>query len=613
MPITGNSTQSTSSGNTPIRIASNGANITITSGLVATTVLQGYTLVVGDLVLLKDQTLPVENGVYVVPTTGSASRDSTLGVGSDAVGRSFFVRSGSHAGVTFNQVNSPAIVGTDALAFVAQGQGVLANFLMGTLSTGQFSNLAFGDRIKYDTIMNQFGSDITLNTITPYTTTLNVNSIGRITLKAGGTYKMMASALLLTTGSLFAATGWQNADTGIEIGADATQADSSFANTTLTSQPISCAFFSPTVDTRVQLIFKNAVGAVQKSTAGGNNLTWFSIEKIAGNTSVTGQSVDYARGTISGVASATNGSIITLDTFTQFSGNSITKSGNQITLQAGKTYELTAAYVGNDFTGAGYNSGQWYNITTGAFIGSGQFIPAASYVSNLGGQSTAQAVITPTVTTVLEFRTNTTGSTSANISANFSWYIIKQLGSTATVGGNQVPITLTTTGSGVSTFNQSTGALNIPFVTPVALARVRANTATATFSNSPGTTITWTNEEYDTTNSFTPTTGIFIAPRTAYYVINFQLIANITGTAGARYGYIMSRNNAGFGIGNPIISQFISVINPSNLPTTGGATIFMNAGDDFRLRGFLDSSTSGSLTANGNFDFISISELPSTI
>lgn len=476
---------------------------------------------------------------------------------------------------------------------VSSGGEVSSNFLMGTLSTGQFSNLGFIDHIKYDQIMNQFGSDITLNTSTPYTTTLNVDSIGRITLKAGGTYKMMASALLLTTGSLFSATGWQNADTGVEIGADATQADSSFANTTLTSQPISCAFFSPTIDTRVQLIFKNAVGAVQKSTAGGNNLTWFSIEKIAGNASVTGQSVDYVK--VSRVATSQVSVGINTDLLfdTLNSGNIPYNTATGVfALTAGKTYRLNASpnfASYSNFTTA-ILPFQWVDAVTNTslVLGSAGFGVSTTNTNNVSLQPNAVAIYTPTTNQTVKVRVQGNsfagGSGTANMMGEVSYAEITQIGSSA-----------------------------ITAVTPVNLARVRATSVTPVAFTGAGADITWTNEEYDTTNSFTPSTGIFTAPRNAYYVINFQLMAtSIVGSVGSRYGYVMSKNNSGSGPGNPIISQYMWAATGTNICTGGGETIFLSVGDTFRLKALLNTISAGSVGVNANFDFISISELPLT-
>lgn len=514
---------------------------------------------------------------------------------------------------------------------VGTGTNVVAGYAYVRSSGSQIStNLASTDHVQFTVAMNVVGGDITSDTTTAYTNANGVNSLGRFLLKANRTYELEGSigdATFSGSANSWVSYSWFNADTGVAINLASqcfvynTGASGAFSFPSNTSaSTIAQSIFSPTVDTRVELRITNSSGFTGYGGGLNSIASYAKIKVISGNSPVTGQSVDYVR--LSKTSTQSISSANTPITFNSVIGNITANTGTgAITLTAGKTYELMAGVNSVTAPAVPRPVFTWFNQTTGLAIGDqfGFYSPADT-AGNGGGGGISHMILTPSVTTIIELRSLIAIIGGLIASGDFAggagesaWATVKQLGSTATVGGNQVPITLTTTGSGISTFNQTTGALNIPFVTPVNLARVRANTATATFSASPGTTITWSNEEYDTTNSFTPATGIFVAPRTAYYVINFQLIASATGTAGARYGYIMAKNNAAFGAGNPIISQFISVINPSNLPTAGGATIFMNAGDDFRLRGFLDTSTAGSLSANANFDFLTISELPSTI
>ena len=58
-----------------VRVASTG-NVAIATGLAAGQAIDGVTLVAGDRVLLKNQTTPSENGIYVAVASGAASRSS---------------------------------------------------------------------------------------------------------------------------------------------------------------------------------------------------------------------------------------------------------------------------------------------------------------------------------------------------------------------------------------------------------------------------------------------------------------------------------------------------------------------------------------------------------
>lgn len=60
-----------------VRVAST-ANIDIASALINGAVIDGITLVTGDRVLLKDQTLPAQNGIYIVAASGAAVRSQDM-------------------------------------------------------------------------------------------------------------------------------------------------------------------------------------------------------------------------------------------------------------------------------------------------------------------------------------------------------------------------------------------------------------------------------------------------------------------------------------------------------------------------------------------------------
>lgn len=102
------------------RVAST-ANIAVASGLVNGAVVDGITLVTGDRVLLKDQTLPEENGIYIVAASGAASRsvdmDSLTPI--DEVNGAWVpVQFGTaNAGRIFVQYGAVNTLGTDAVNF----------------------------------------------------------------------------------------------------------------------------------------------------------------------------------------------------------------------------------------------------------------------------------------------------------------------------------------------------------------------------------------------------------------------------------------------------------------------------------------------------------------
>lgn len=102
------------------RVAST-ANITLASALINGAVMDGITLATGDRALLKDQTAPEENGLYIVAASGAASRATDMDSLSpiDEVNGSYVpVQLGTaNAGKVFVQYGVVATLGTDAVNF----------------------------------------------------------------------------------------------------------------------------------------------------------------------------------------------------------------------------------------------------------------------------------------------------------------------------------------------------------------------------------------------------------------------------------------------------------------------------------------------------------------
>ena len=99
-----------------VQVATTG-NVNIASELAAGQTIDGYTLVAGDRVLVKDQTDPTENGIYVVPAGGAASRAAD--VETEIENNAFFVKQGtSNADAIFKLTNDTVTFGTTAITFV---------------------------------------------------------------------------------------------------------------------------------------------------------------------------------------------------------------------------------------------------------------------------------------------------------------------------------------------------------------------------------------------------------------------------------------------------------------------------------------------------------------
>lgn len=97
---------------------------TVTTGALASDfntgdILDGYTLATGDRILIKNQVSGVENGVYIVATSGSPSRATDLLTGNTGLGAAFLVTNGSRNSSIVWACNNTgsSVVGTNPLFF----------------------------------------------------------------------------------------------------------------------------------------------------------------------------------------------------------------------------------------------------------------------------------------------------------------------------------------------------------------------------------------------------------------------------------------------------------------------------------------------------------------
>lgn len=101
-----------------VRVATTG-NVDLTTDLEAGDVIDGVTLVAGDRVLVRAQTTASQNGIYVVPASGAASRASDMDQASEFSSAAVFVREGStYADTGWTQVNNVTTVDTDPVTWV---------------------------------------------------------------------------------------------------------------------------------------------------------------------------------------------------------------------------------------------------------------------------------------------------------------------------------------------------------------------------------------------------------------------------------------------------------------------------------------------------------------
>jgi len=101
-------------------VAATTANVDIATDLEAGDVLDGVTLVAGDRVLVKDQTAPSQNGIYVVQATGAALRAADFDQPAEVDGGDFIFVTGGTANNDTGWVQTSTgvtTIGTDPIYF----------------------------------------------------------------------------------------------------------------------------------------------------------------------------------------------------------------------------------------------------------------------------------------------------------------------------------------------------------------------------------------------------------------------------------------------------------------------------------------------------------------
>ena len=80
--------------------------------------LDGYTLVTGDRILIKDQAAPAANGIYIVAASGAPTRSTDADTATELNGAAVFVENGTvNADTGWVQTATVVTLGTDAVSF----------------------------------------------------------------------------------------------------------------------------------------------------------------------------------------------------------------------------------------------------------------------------------------------------------------------------------------------------------------------------------------------------------------------------------------------------------------------------------------------------------------
>ena len=125
-----------------VRVATTG-NITIATALNSGDVIDGVTLADGDRVLVKDQSAPAENGIYVVGA--SPARAADMNAAAEFDGAAVFVQEGTaNQGSGWTETATVATVGTDPVVFSQFTGGALYTWGVGLSNSGNTINVNLG-------------------------------------------------------------------------------------------------------------------------------------------------------------------------------------------------------------------------------------------------------------------------------------------------------------------------------------------------------------------------------------------------------------------------------------------------------------------------------------
>lgn len=96
------------------------ANGALTSAYANGQTVDGYTLVTGDRVLLKNQSSATENGIYVVAASGAPTRATDANTGTSLISAAVFVQQGTaNADLAFVCTNNSIVLGVTNIVFVS--------------------------------------------------------------------------------------------------------------------------------------------------------------------------------------------------------------------------------------------------------------------------------------------------------------------------------------------------------------------------------------------------------------------------------------------------------------------------------------------------------------
>ncbi len=201
-----------------VRVATIAAG-TLATSFAAGQVVDGVTLVAGDRILIKDQALASENGIYVVQASGAPVRATdfdSLSPLDEVNGAYTAVQEGSNAGKSFVQQGLVATIGTDAINFVffnAADSITASTGLVRVANDIQLASSSAGNGLAF--LAGVLSVNVDNSSLEIVSDTLNVKALGiKDTMIDFGTGANQVSALdlpIADSGNYFTATNTEAA------------------------------------------------------------------------------------------------------------------------------------------------------------------------------------------------------------------------------------------------------------------------------------------------------------------------------------------------------------------------------------------------------------------
>lgn len=569
-------------------------NGTLATAFVAGNTVDGYTLVLGDRILLAGQTTGTQNGIYIV-TAGTPTRSTDMALGSNADNAAVFVEEGTlYKNTGWVETADPAVVGTDALTFAQFSGGSVYTFNLGLTQVGSTVNVNTDGTTTYIDGSNNVAVDssatagqVLRSTGTAGTTATwgavnlaNTNAVtGTLAVGNGGTGDTTftthgvivgnsTSALNVTaagaTGSVL--TGNTGADpTFVALNTLAVTSITGTANEITASAAVGAVtlsvpatFIAPgslevTTTSKFDGLTYNSTAAVAatgttQGTAAGLTAEFNTVTATAGNTGVELPTPAFAGVEISIV----NVGAVDAKVYPA-TGGTIDGAGtnNAITVPAGGTW-----------TGQASTTTQWYSIDPVVVNGTGisvTYSNGQTSISNTG---------------VLSFSAGTTGLTpSSGTSGNVTLAGVLNPANGGTGVANNNASTLTISGNFASTFTV-TGPTSVTFPTSGTLlstANIAANAVTTFQTSLSGLTPnTATNGAVTLAGTLgVPSGGTGATTLTAHGVLLGQGTSAVTATAVGATGTVLHGNTGA----DPTFSAVSLTADVSGvLPVANGGT-----------------------------------------